>query len=245
MTKGDLKQTILDIEPGNEVASDPRSSHPQLATELTKVRERAAERSTTPATPGTARYRVEDSGFSWRVEAEDFLGKLSSGPTLPSIGTRVPNDEGDPVEITEHASGLAIRAEDLEHREGFDPRRIYVTKSGNDVVFKRVDAGSGKPILWSFRQNMEIMVGKSVELERTDRTAKPTANAGRQMNQKNFAAYIIARNPAITGAELTALLREAFPNARVADRHGPHYLSLSRNGKLPEASEDDPRTWSR
>lgn len=244
-SKDELKQTILDIEPDNAVANEPRSSHGQLAAELVQVRTRAIERSNTPTIPGTIKYRVEDNGFSWRIEADDFLGDLSSGPTLPPIGTRVLNDEGEPVEVTEHESGLTIRAGDLEKREGFDPRRIYVTKSGNDVVFKRIDTGSGKPILWSFRQNMEIIVGPNTELTRTDRSAKPTASSGRQMNQKNLAAYLIAKSPSITGSELTALLREAFPLARVNDRHGPHYLSLSRNGKLPEASEDDPRTWVR
>ena len=64
------------------------------------------------------------------------------------------------------------------------------------------------------------------------------------MTQKSLSAYLIAANPSITGVELTTLLREAFPLARVEGRHGPHYLSLSRTGKLPEASEDDPRTWA-
>lgn len=245
MNKADVKRHILELEPANVVANAAGSSLAQLVVELSKIREQAMMLSSVSALPGTVRYRVEDDGFSWRIEAEDFLGDLDYGLVLPAIGTRIPNDEGDPIVLAEHEAGLAIIAGDLSSREKFDPRRIYITKSGNEVVFKRDDSKTGKPILWSFRQSIEIMVGATTILDRTDREAKPVAQSGLVMNQKNLSAYVIARNPSITGAELTAILREAFPNARVNDRHGPHYLSLSRNARLPEASDEDPRTWKK
>lgn len=244
MDKSRTKIAILGIEPQNPIALDVRSSANQLSAELSKVHERSMARSTEKPINGTVRYRIEEDGFSWRIEAEDFLGDLCHGKILPALGIWVANDIGDPIVLVEHIAGLAILAGDLEFREEFDPRRIYITKSANDVVWKRTDPKSGKPILWSFRQSMEISVGVSMIVDRTDRTAKPVANSGRKMNQKNLSAWVISRKPDITGDELTDILRTAFPSASISHRHGPHYLSLSRNGGLPEASEDDPRTWN-
>ena len=39
-------------------------------------------------------------------------------------------------------------------------------------------------------------------------------------------------NGAVNATQLTDVLRAAFPGARVGTRHGPHYLSLARTGKL-------------
>lgn len=39
-------------------------------------------------------------------------------------------------------------------------------------------------------------------------------------------------NAKITGADVTALLAAGFPSAKIGARHGPHYLSLARTGKL-------------
>lgn len=36
----------------------------------------------------------------------------------------------------------------------------------------------------------------------------------------------------ITGAQLTEVLKAAFPTDKVGDRHGPYYLSLCRTGKI-------------
>lgn len=36
----------------------------------------------------------------------------------------------------------------------------------------------------------------------------------------------------ITGAQLTDVLKAAFPSDKVGDRHGPYYLSLCRTGKI-------------
>lgn len=39
-------------------------------------------------------------------------------------------------------------------------------------------------------------------------------------------------NAKITGEDVTALLVAGFPAAKIGKRHGPHYLSLARTGKL-------------
>lgn len=39
-------------------------------------------------------------------------------------------------------------------------------------------------------------------------------------------------NGAVKGDALTAILAETFPSNRVSGRHGPHYLSHARTGKL-------------
>lgn len=36
----------------------------------------------------------------------------------------------------------------------------------------------------------------------------------------------------ISGAQLTEVLKAAFPTDKVGDRHGPYYLSLCRTGKI-------------
>ncbi len=245
MNKSEIITAITEIEPSNRVVSNPRSSHDDLLEELRAARLRQAEKLGNPAAPATVRFRVETNGFSWKIESEEFLSELEFGATLPAVGTRMLGDDLDIVEIVDHEVGLVIRAGDLERRESFDPRRIYTKEAGNEVVFKRMDTESGKPVVWSFIQGMEILVGFNAKMTRTEKVAKPTARSGTKMTQKNLAAYLVSMNPVITGEQLTKELQAAFPNARVESRHGPHYLSLSRCGKLPEAPEDDPRQWAK
>jgi hypothetical protein len=56
-------------------------------------------------------------------------------------------------------------------------------------------------------------------------------------SQSAFAAVVlnltIEQGQALTDAELTRALAEAFPNASVGNRHGKHYMSLARKGRLP------------
>jgi len=52
-------------------------------------------------------------------------------------------------------------------------------------------------------------------------------------SQAKMAAFLInVTKGDITTDQLGDALRLAFPNAKVGDRHGPHYASLSRTGKL-------------
>ncbi len=70
-------------------------------------------------------------------------------------------------------------------------------------------------------------------------TAGTDLEAGRRVicdnqvrSQGEFAAVIIELCPDVGPEQLTEDLRTAFPGANVGPRHGPHYLSLSRTGKL-------------
>ena len=55
-------------------------------------------------------------------------------------------------------------------------------------------------------------------------------------SQGDFAALAvnvtIGENLPLTAEDLTSMLIMAFPGARIGKRHGPHYLSLARSGKL-------------
>lgn len=51
--------------------------------------------------------------------------------------------------------------------------------------------------------------------------------------QGEVAALVVNLTRAqITGAQLTEVLKAAFPTDKVGDRHGPYYLSLCRTGKI-------------
>ena len=244
MTKPRDKIKIID--PANKVALDPKSTPAQLERELSRV-QRVAVTKKPDETPAVVKYRHEESGgFSWHIESPDFYSEIQHGKELPFIGITMADDEGGTLRVSEHVECTTIRASDLAGREEFDQRRIYRVKStGTEVVFKRLDPKTGKPIVWSFGTGMEIIVGNGMEMIRTDRTARPTARNGGQMTQKNLAAYLIGQNPAISATQLTQELRDAFPQLQVGDRHGPHYLSLSRTGRLAEAPTTDPRTWGK
>lgn len=248
-TKEDLKKSILALEPNNRVVNMIRVTNQALQQELVEAQHRNKQRLetlTADGKPCTVRFRTEETGYTWRLESEDYLSEIFYGPDLPAIGTRAIDDEDEAIVVIEALAGLAIRASDLPVRETFDPRRIYAMKNGGlEITFKRADPESGKSVVWSFKQNMEVILGHNTELTRTDRQATATAAGHRRMSQKVLAAYLIATKPDITPTELTAILRAEFPLARVDARHGPHYISLSRNGKLPEASDTDPRTWSK
>lgn len=247
MNKNDLRRKITTIDPNSKIAVDQKSTIPQLERELMRVQRVAVSGRASDEITATVKFRHEESGgFSWHIESSDFYSEVQHGRELPLIGTTSTDDEGNTLRITEQTECGTIRACDMCNREIFDPRRIYRVKTtGVEVVFKRVDQAAGKPVVWSFGTGMEIMIGVGMEMIRTDRTAKPIARCGGMMTQKNLAAFLIGQDSSITAAELTEALREAFPSSNVGDRHGPHYLSLSRNGRLPEAPATDPRTWSK
>ncbi len=247
MRKDELRERILSLEPTNKVGRDPRASHDELTQEYRAAKRRNAAKQKSESVSADLHYKLEkDVGnelMSWKlyVDGEPATG-LSFGEELPMEGTIVPDDgDGPPLMVKDHAEGLDVVTGDLSVREQFDPRRIYKTPNGSLVTFKREEAG--RVVLWSFKVGSEIMLGPQVPVSRTNRTAKPVAQQNRRMTQKLLAAYLIACNPAITGSELTESLKQAFPQNAIGPRHGPHYLSLSRNGRLPEPPDSDPREW--
>lgn len=244
-TKGSLISDILKLEPNNEVANRSKVSHGELTKELSAAKRRAKEKESSEAIPGEVRYRTEgDVILSWEIrniETDAVMGMLSYGDQLPMIGSIISIGEGECVRISRHVEGLEITAGHLSVRERFDQRRIYMTSNNTKVAYKRKE--NNRVVLWSYKHQGEIAIGSHVVLERTDAVAKPTAAVRKKMTQKVFASWVIANNPSISGRQLTQELRDAFPQASIGDRHGPHYLSLSKNGRLPEAPDSDPRTW--
>ncbi len=72
--------------------------------------------------------------------------------------------------------------------------------------------------------------------------------SGAQGSQSKYATFLInVTQGNIDAGTITAALREAFPGAKVGDRHGPHYASLSRvrpdgTRKLKGARYEVPKT---
>ena len=243
MKKSELIGAILEVEPENKVAKSSRAGQPELTRELAAVKRRRATRERHTAVPGACVFRIESEELkSWKILLKD--GRQSSlqlGKKAPHVGEVVPFDDGSAVVIGEVDDGLTITAGDLSVRDTIDSRQIYTTPNGTNVVFKRIQAG--RIVLWSYKTQTEIMTGAHIELERTGRRAQPVAQKKRRMTQKILASWLISQNPSMTSSELTALMEGSFPSAQVGARHGPHYLSLSKSGKLPEAPDTDPRTW--
>jgi hypothetical protein len=194
------------------------------------------------AAPVKILVRNEASGYSWKFVSESQTFGPFFGQVAPKIGDAVSIPTKPPIDVVvaEVGDHLNITAGDLAARDKFDPRRVYTTTNGTSVVYKRTEGT--RVVLWSYKINGEIMVSNSVEMSASDRVAEPVAS-GRRPTQKLLAAYLIGQNPVITPQELTAQLAEAFPEAGVGKRHGPHYLSQSRRGRLPEPPDSDPRDW--
>lgn len=51
------------------------------------------------------------------------------------------------------------------------------------------------------------------------------------------AAFVNATGGSITADELVSVLQDAFPNDKIGKRHGGHYLSKCRTGKITVAVE--------
>lgn len=186
------------------------------------------------------RSEIGSTAFSWKLKAASaVLQGLFSGSVLPEIGEIV-EVNGTSYAVKERVPNLQVVTGDLAARDRFDKRRIYKTPQGSLVVFKRLDT-DGRAVLWSYAKSVEIKVTASMLLEPTDQLAKPVAVKKKRFTQKLLAAYLISKNPDITAKELTIQLQAAFPNHDVGNRHGPHYLSLSKQGRLDEAPDRDPR----
>lgn len=251
-TKEQIRNSILELEPENVIANQGTSSHKDLKAEFAAVKRREEMRTAQSALPVMVSFRLEDKEYmSWKLvdkSTGEPMTRLFYGMEMPVRGELITIDVDNaeqPVTVCVHGQeqDLDILASDLPDREVFDSRRIYTTPNGTNVTFQREERG--RIVLWSYKSQMEIAIGGSNLLERTDRMAPSVARKKRKMTQKILAAYLISQDPDITKQDLSALLKEAFPSANISvdGRHGAHYLSLSRTGKLPVASEDDPRTW--
>ena len=244
-TKDQLRGELLSIEPDNVVAASSSASHSELSAELRNARRRAA-----PPEPVdvTVLHREEfDNKYSWvaLLDGVKVHGPIFSS-SIPYVGCIFDLESGRKAKVISAAEGLEVLVRDLADRDPHDPNRIYETPKGTEVKFKRVE--KGRTILFSFKSADEIMLPEDSVLTVTNSTARPKAEPGKKMTQKVLAAFLIAKyrednGRDIIGKDLTEALRQAFPDANIGDRHGPHYLSLSRKGKLCEPPDSDPRDW--
>jgi len=242
-TKTDLRKELRAIEPGNSAIRDSRATWGDLNEEIKKAKRRMAASKSKNAVSSTLRYREEENEiFSWKIFVDGVSQcELHVTSELPEVGSIHPDFDGNPLRIDYVKKTLKITCEDIAIREEFDKRRVYETEAGSAITYKRIE---GKfTVFWSYKHSDEIALGPGVVLKRLNRQAQPTAVKKNKKTQKIVAAYIISQTPDITGAKLTEELEKAFPEHRVTSRHGPHYLSLSRKGKLPEPPSTDPREW--
>lgn len=243
MTKKELLSKIEDLEPNNPILTDARVTNEALTAELKAARRRTATAKSAKATPANMKFRLEENErYSWKLFVDEVqMAELNHGMDLPELGSIHPDYNGRPLKVATRREGMPIIAGDLSIRDEFDERRVYETASGTAVTFKRIQ--DDLVVLWSYRHSDEIAIGQGTELFRLNRKAQPVAQNKQRKTQKVVAAWFISQMPNITGTELTRQLREVFPAHRISDRHGPHYLSLSRKGRLPEPPEEDPRDW--
>lgn len=99
--------------------------------------------------------------------------------------------------------------------------------------------------------SIEVIDGQLKELgispaDGNDAAAKAEAFVRAQgvTDQGHWAAVVInmtiGEGKDLDGKSLTRLVAQAFPNANVNDRHGPHYLSHARYGRLKGLRKDLP-----
>ena len=95
----------------------------------------------------------------------------------------------------------------------------------NDEVVDRSLKALGMPTDGTLQERCRILI---------------TASAVR--SQGDYVALVInvthGEGLPLSADDVTRALAMAFPNARIGDRHGPHYISLARTGKLKGLRED-------
>jgi hypothetical protein len=243
-TKEEIRTEIRSLDPNNAVLRDQRARHVELTNALKKVKRDRAVANADAALPCLLRYRLEeDERYSWRLYDADgaAVTELAHGMDLPTKRSIHPGVDGSSLRVESIEGSLEITAGDLHVREEFDPRRVYATQSGSSVTFKRTRGNL--VVLWSYKHGNEIAMGEASKFTRLDRVASPAAKFKRRKTQAIVSAWVISQRPDITSLELTEELAAAFPENAVGRRHGQHYLSLSRHGRLPEPPVEDPREW--
>lgn len=173
----------------------------------------------------------------WRLATLGVMGPLTAGAVPPAVSDVIVVG-GTALLVTEIVD-LKVKTGDLPALEPIFPRRIYQLPSGSRVVFKRVE--QERIVLWSYAKNCEVAVNSGIDLVFTEDTAAQTAGKSTKLTQKVLAAWLIRENPDISAQDLSDAILAQFPNCRVGKRHGSHYLCLSRNGRLPEPPDSDPR----
>lgn len=180
---------------------------------------------------------------------ELFLCASLDAGLLPTRGSKCADLHLD--EVARQVCPQVIVTVGAKARGYLTERRIsagtpFKTRIGGRVV---VVAAVPHPAAWGGKAPTQSHIDWAAEVTRitvdggTD-FPHPPRDLDRSSTQAQLAAWLIHSNPTIGAGELTRSLAAAFPPPmyKVGPRHGPHYLSLYRTGKLA-VPVSDPRDW--
>lgn len=123
----------------------------------------------------------------------------------------------------------------------------FEARIGDEVV---VVAPVPHPAEWGVKNKMKAYINWAAEVVgvairgESEFPLPPQDASADSFTQWQLAAWLIHSNPSLTASQLTAELAVSFPPSayKVGPRHGAHYLSKFRTGKL-QVPESDPRGW--
>ncbi len=180
---------------------------------------------------------------------ELFLCATLDGGLLPARGSKCADLHLD--EVVRQVCPQVVVTVGAKARGYLTERRIstgapFKAQIGGRTV---VVASVPHPAAWGAKGWIQAYINWAAEVTRitinggTNFPQGPR-NLDRSFRQAQLAAWLIYSNPTISAVELSGQLSAAFPRPtyKVGPRHGPHYLSLYRTGKLA-VPESDPRDW--
>lgn len=180
---------------------------------------------------------------------EVFLCATLDGGLLPNAGSRCADLHLD--EVAQQVRPQVVVAVGAKARDYLARRRLctgipFRVQLGEGIV---VVAPVPHPAAWGARSGVNAYINWAAEVIQTATKGSadfppPPRDSGRPFTQRQLAGWLIRSNPNISAGDLTARLASAFPPPayKVGLRHGPHYLSLYRTGKL-DVPDSDPRDW--
>ncbi len=179
---------------------------------------------------------------------ELFLCATKDGGSLPRFGSPCADRYLD--QVARQVEPRVVVAVGAPARNYLASRRTsgdmpFKARIGDGVV---VVAAVPHPASWE-KKAMNEYIEWAADIVRTTINGgttfrQPPRTHSSGFSQRQLAAWLIHSNPSLTADQLTSRLADAFPAPayNVGARHGPHYLSLYRTGKL-EVPESDPREW--
>ena len=180
---------------------------------------------------------------------ELFLCATLDGGLLPNAGSKCADLYLD--EVARQVGPQVVVAVGAKARDYLVGRRLctgipFKAELGEGIV---VVVPVPHPAAWGAKSGINAYIEWAAEVIQaaTNGSADfppPPLDLGRPFTQRQLAGWLIHSNPTISAGDLTARLAAAFPPPayNVGLRHGPHYLSLYRTGKL-DVPDSDPRDW--
>jgi hypothetical protein len=180
---------------------------------------------------------------------ELFLCATINDETLPNTGSVCADLYLD--QVARQVRPRAVVTIGAKARDYLTRRRVstgipFKSRLGDSVV---VVAAVPHPAAWGGKDAMNAYIDWAAEVIGVTMSGGsvfpgPPRRTGLPFTQRDLAAWLIHSNPTITAGELTAKLAAAFPPPvhKIGTRHGGHYLSLYRTGKL-NVPVSNPQDW--